>query len=88
MIGLTMLLLATAAAAGAAGLLVRAVSGEHLLVLRGAGAELRLYERGPDGRYGPLPASGLPAALWRFARRTPLPAPARTAPRRAGRLVF
>lgn len=88
MIGVTMLVLATAAAAGAAGLLVRAVSGEHLLVLRGAGAELRLYERRTDGRYGPLPVSGLPASLWRFARGTPLPAPARAAARRDGRPVF
>lgn len=86
--GVTMLVLAIAAAAGAAGLLVRAVDGEHLLVLRGAGAELRLYERRPDGRYGPLPAAGLPASLWRFARGTPLPAPAPAAKPRTGRPVF
>ncbi len=73
MIGVTMLVLALGAAAGAAWLFVLALRSEHLLVLRGGGRAVRFYARRPDGCYGPVPPSRLPRALWRFARGTPAP---------------
>jgi hypothetical protein len=71
MIGPTMLVLALAIAAGAAGLFRLAMRGEHLLVLGGGNGAARLFERRPDGRYAAIGASGVPGALWRFARGMP-----------------
>jgi hypothetical protein len=73
MIGVTMLALALAIAAGAVGLFRLATRGEHLLVVGGGHGAARFFERRPDGRYAAIAASGVPGALWRFARGTPAP---------------
>ena len=64
----TILILAGLAAAGivAARLGARAVAAEHLVVTRGPGGGVQVFERGGDGRYHPLPPWALPAALCRF----------------------
>lgn len=61
----------TVMAAGVARLTRMALRSGHLLVLRRADGAPRLYERGRDGSYAPLPVAQLPAALRRFSRGTP-----------------
>ena len=48
-----------------------ALQSGHLLMLRQADGAPRLFERGRDGRYAPLPLAQLPAALRRFTCGTP-----------------
>ena len=52
--------------AGVSRLVRMALRHGHLLALREADGRTRWYERGAGGRYAPLPAVRLPAALRRF----------------------
>lgn len=76
----------TVIAAGVSRLARLALRYGHLLALREPGGALRLYERGGDGRYAPLPWSRIPAALRRFVCGTPAEARVRARdPRDGGR---
>jgi hypothetical protein len=63
---LVMMAMMMAAAAGVSRLVRMALRHGHLLALREPGGAFRLYERGSDGRYAPLPLTQLAAALRRF----------------------
>ena len=74
------------AAAGLSRLMRTALAHGHLLVLRGPGGAPRLYERGEEGLYAPLPVVQLPAALRRFACGIPARVKVRArGPRNGGR---
>lgn len=75
----------TAVAAGAWRVMQAALRYGHLLVMREPRGAARLYERQPDGRYAPLPATQLPAALRRFGRGTPAEVRVRARGTRMGR---
>ncbi|HEX2077425.1 MAG TPA: hypothetical protein VHG08_06935 [Longimicrobium sp.] len=59
--------------AGVSRLVRTALRHGHLLALLEAGGRTRWYERAADGRYAPLPAVRLPAALRRFVCGVPAP---------------
>jgi hypothetical protein len=63
---IAMTAVAAVIAGGATRLTRLALRHGHLLALSEAGGRVRWYERGADGRYAPLPAVRLPAALRRF----------------------
>jgi hypothetical protein len=75
----------TGVLAGVSWLARAALRYGHLLLLRGPGGALRLYERQGDGRYAPLPLAQLPAALCRFTGGTPAQVRVRARDPRDGR---